>query len=189
MGVVTSGLDFFNVDMPTLEKVLMIIPSYALISSIISVGKINGNRIRCKIACEKNVTCLTQNDGWTCEQAPEMCCDTFDSHFTLNSPGLGFNIISLIVVSVLAFSLLLMIDFEVVKQWISKLIEINKNYYEVLLEKGEPDGVDEDVMKEKIQVRGMGKDEMKDYQLVTKDLSKCYGKLVAVNQLCVSIDK
>lgn len=189
MGVVTSCLDFFHVAMPTMEKILMIVPSYAFTSAIISVGKQNANRVRCKTACEKNFTCLTQNEQWTCEQAPGMCCDTFESHFGLNSPGLGVHIVSLIVVSILATSLLLLIDFEVVKQWITRIIEINKNYYEVLLEKGEPDGVDEDVMKEKIRVRGMGKDEIDNYQLVTKDLSKCYGKVVAVNQLCLSIEK
>lgn len=82
-----------------------------------------------------------------------------------------------------------MIDFDMFKQWVSRLIEINKNYFEVVLEKGEPDSVDEDVMQEKIRVRNMGKKEIESYQLVTKDLSKRYGKLVSVNQLCLSIDK
>lgn len=189
MGVVTTCLDFFNVRMPTLEKILMLAPSYAFTSAIISAGKQNANRILCKKACAKNVTCLTQYEGWTCEQSPEMCCDTIEHRYSISSPGLGLNIMMLIVEAVLATSLLMMIDFDVFKQWVSRLIEINKNYFEVVLEKGEPDSVDEDVMQEKIRVRNMGKKEIESYQLVTKDLSKHYGKLVSVNQLCLSIDK
>lgn len=189
MGVVTACLDFFKARMLILEKVLMLAPTYAYTSAIISVGKQNVNRVLCKVACAKNTTCLTQHEGWACEQAPDTCCDTFESRYSFESPGIGLNITMLISVAVLANIFLLLIDFEVFKQWITRVVEMNKNYYEKLLEEGEPEGVDQDVLREKLRVRSMGKDEIENYQLVTKDLSKCYGKLVAVNQLSLSIEK
>lgn len=186
MGVVTSCLDFFHVGMPTLEKILMIAPPYAFSNAIIKTGKQNMNRILCKEACEKSETCMYQPAGWMCEKAPEMCCDSFDHRFSFESPGFGLNVTLLVLVSVLATSLLLIIDFEVFKQCVSKIRELKSDE---MLKKGEQDEVDEDVLQEKFRVRNMGINEIEDHQLVTKDLSKCYGKLVAVNQLCLSIEK
>lgn len=47
--------------------------------------------------------------------------------------------------------------------------------------------IDSDVKLEKAIISNMTKDQMKQYSLVVKDMSKFYGKYLAVNQLSVSV--
>ncbi|XP_063706472.1 ATP-binding cassette sub-family A member 17-like [Culicoides brevitarsis] len=188
VGVVFLTLTFADEPMFNLQIFFMFIPPYAFTNAIVSVGQQNANRLMCKEACEKHETCFKEHQGWMCEQAPRICCDNFEFKYGFEYPGVGWNIVALIFMAIFSMILLLIIDFEVFKQWISRFRDLKERNYENLLENGDPN-VNEEVKKEKNRIRGMTKDEIQNYQLVTKDLSKCFGKEIVVNQLCLAIER
>lgn len=114
--------------------------------------------------------------------------DSIDYRFQWNSPGYGQITAMMLIMGTLAMSIVLLIDFEIFSQWILDLRELGQKYYHIL-ESGQADEIDEEVKEEIARVRMMGKNELESYQLVAKDLSKYYGKLLAVNQLCIAVEK
>lgn len=50
-------------------------------------------------------------------------------------------------------------------------------------------GLDSDVIEEKKRIKAMSKSEIQSQSLVMQNMTKSYGKLLAVNQLTVGVDQ
>lgn len=68
-------------------------------------------------------------------------------------------------------------------------IALISSYYNEM-QRGENPAESEEVRNEKVRVRGLGKADMENFQLVAKDVSKYYqGQQLALNQLCLAVEK
>lgn len=89
----------------------------------------------------------------------------------------------MLAVGTVGYILLLLIEYRVF-DWVFYLFRCPTN---IQLEDSENGIVDDDVMKEKSLVRGLQPFDIQKQNLVLMDMTKIYGKFVAVNQLAVRV--
>lgn len=107
------------------------------------------------------------------------------NYFKWKAPGIGRNLLYSFTEGLILFTVLLFIEYEV----FSKLIYFVSQKYCPKYPKDNPDE-DSDVTEEKLKLSDFSESEVKtNYILAVKDLTKYYGKFLAVNGLCLGVKK
>lgn len=111
--------------------------------------------------------------------------DIFNNQFhELAPPDIGTNIWSMILIGIIAYVLLLSIEFGVFK-WMFSFIPRRAK----IVPMDDLVDVDDDVQAEKEQINNMTDDELRSQAIVMKNVSKFYGKFCAIKQISLSIKR
>ncbi|XP_053672343.1 phospholipid-transporting ATPase ABCA3-like [Anopheles nili] len=168
-----DGIDLQNVA-DVLEWIFMFFPSFVLTQSMNALNMVGGREALCQRACEQLTFCTPD---LVCLVVPQ-CCDT--SAFTFDTTtGINRSLLFFVGIGVVAFAILLIVDYRVTKKIFSRA-----THSEPVREDGEQDS---DVLVEKHKVAACSAGELASYNLVLKELSKSYGKFVAVNKLSIGV--
>lgn len=102
-----------------------------------------------------------------------------------NEPGISIYLTYMGVSGVVYFMLLFMIEFRV----FSKVIQCTRGTFEGTLPSQQESAIDDDVKEEKEKVDTMSSQDLQVNNLVLQNLSKFYGKFLAVNQISVAVKR
>lgn len=106
--------------------------------------------------------------------------------YAWQEPGIGRNLAYMGVTGVVAFLLLLIIEYRL----FAGIIYYVRSFFEQELPSTEAGGqIDDDVNAEKRRVNAMNSDDLQTNNLALQNLSKFYGKFLAVNQICIGIKR
>ncbi|KRT85363.1 ABC transporter ATP-binding protein [Oryctes borbonicus] len=164
----------------------LIIPHYALATAIHTVSLIFSTQSLCDAVNEVgdsilNITGLPDTGiaDYACIIQPERCCDIEQDYFSWTN-GIGRNVVFMLVVGIVLFVILLSHEYRV----FDIIIYCFKRQ---IASKPSQEGTkDSDVMEEKRRIRS-GEISFKDHCVLLKDVTRYYGKTLAVNQLCLGI--
>ncbi|GJQ67966.1 hypothetical protein Trydic_g16721 [Trypoxylus dichotomus] len=165
----------------------LLVPHYALATAIHRVSMLFSIQNLCNTVNElgdsllDNITGLPDMDNvdYACMLQPEQCCVIEQNYFSWTN-GIGRNVIFMAGVGIALFVILLSFEYRV----FDRIIYYFKRQIET---KPTDEGTDDsDVMEEKRRVRA-GEISFKDHCVLLKDVTKYYGKVLAVNQLCLGI--
>lgn len=161
-----------------LEWFFMIFPLFSLSQSLSNINILSTTRSVCSQQCAVIPFCTEEI---MCLQFSE-CCDT--EIFTWDAKGVNRQLLYMAVVGVIAFMVLIAIEFRLVQRiWNRKYQANNQKLAQV-----EDTGMDDDVYNEKQRVAGLTETQISDNNLVIRDLTKYYKSFLAVNQLTVSVE-
>lgn len=110
------------------------------------------------------------------------CCDL--NHYRFDSPGIGRNLLYLMVMGIILYALLFLKEFGYLKKLRYKLCHATDPS---ALETMPTVGLDSDVLNEKLRVRNMLEKDVKEENMVMRDLVKVYGKFMAVKGVSVAV--
>ncbi|XP_063224038.1 phospholipid-transporting ATPase ABCA3-like [Bacillus rossius redtenbacheri] len=133
------------------------------------------------------------------EQHPNSCCidprfcpnrtciKMTENYFEWETPGVGRNVVFFIMSAIVFSTILLLIELNIVGSVWYSLRERTSNKPKVMVQDYEPDS---DVVVENFNVRSANPYELKNtFDVVLIDLTKFYGSLRAVNELCMRVRK
>lgn len=105
------------------------------------------------------------------------------NYYDLESPGIGRNVIFSIFMGVVLMGTLLGIEFRI----FDMILNLVRSQRVPVIGSGEIE-MDDDVLQEKLKIKGMSFEELKNTTLVLKDITKYYNDLLAVNRLCLGVN-
>uniref|UniRef100_A0A182J4R4 ABC transporter domain-containing protein n=1 Tax=Anopheles atroparvus TaxID=41427 RepID=A0A182J4R4_ANOAO len=171
-----EGIDLENVA-NVLEWIFMFFPSFVLTQSMNALNMVGGREAVCERACEQITICTEE---LKCLLVPQ-CCGT--TPFTFDEQtGINRSLLFFVGIGVVGFCAVLFIDYRLFKKIFSR-----KTASVVASEDQRNEQDDSDVLEEKRKIASSSEGELSSYNLVLKDLSKSYGKFVAVNKLSVGV--
>ncbi|XP_071052864.1 phospholipid-transporting ATPase ABCA3-like [Onthophagus taurus] len=156
-----------------LHWILLFLPTYGIISGI--------NDMHSKYSI--NAVCTRWDEmkkGLSCSIAPNMCCDNDEHYLGWDKKGIGRHLTYLSITAIVLIFILMLIEYKLFQKLSSK---VNKSWTRILQS---DEAEDADVLEERRKVRN-GEIDKQDYSVVLKDVSKCYGRIFVVNQLCLGI--
>uniref|UniRef100_A0A182MJU0 ABC transporter domain-containing protein n=1 Tax=Anopheles culicifacies TaxID=139723 RepID=A0A182MJU0_9DIPT len=169
-----DGIDLQNVA-DVLEWIFLFFPSFSLTQSMNALNMVGGREALCQRACEQITICTEE---LKCLLVPQ-CCGT--SAFTFDQQtGINRNLLFFTGIGVVSFAIILLVDYRVAK----KIFSRKANNTDMANDQGETDS---DVLEEKRAIAACSEAELASYNLALKELSKSYGKFVAVNKLSVGV--
>lgn len=110
------------------------------------------------------------------------CCNL--DHFNWDAPGIGRNLAFLILVGIILYTVLFLIEFGHFKTIIHRLFHKTDDK---ALEEISQVALDTDVQAEKVKVRNMSMEEIRESNMVMMDMVKMYGKFPAVKGVSVAV--
>ncbi|XP_058456304.1 phospholipid-transporting ATPase ABCA3-like [Malaya genurostris] len=156
----------------SLEWAFMIFPLFSLSESLSNMNVLATTRSVCNQQCQTIPFCTEQ---LMCELFSN-CCDT--RIFTWQSHGVNRQIMFLIYVGIIGFATLIAIELRLFEN-IFMFGAHSKSFGQ--------DTLDDDVRNEKEQVSALSHGEILKHNLVLRGLTKYYKRLLAVNQLSLSV--
>ncbi|XP_055602215.1 phospholipid-transporting ATPase ABCA1-like [Uranotaenia lowii] len=163
-----------------LECIFTFFPNYVFNHALNTLNAVSSIEALCDRQCKHMPICSQE---LLCELVPK-CCDL--DVFTFGETGINKDLIFLVFVGVTACAVVLMIDYRTYQEVFAKILNNSKN--------GEPEingtvspSMDDDVLAEKQKIGAMSPEDIKNYNLVLRDVSKYYGKFRAVNNISVAI--
>lgn len=133
----------------------------------------------CNTLCIITPNCTVSSD--VCNLYGE-CCNL--DHFKWEDPGIGRNLIFLVLVGVFLFIVLFLKEFGLLK---SLYYKVFRSSDESALELIPKVALDSDVQAEKIKVRNMSTKDIAESNMVMMDMVKVYGKFPAVKGVSVAV--
>lgn len=106
--------------------------------------------------------------------------------FKWGQPGIGRNLGYMIITGIVTFAILLLFEYRVFEMLLYKGMHLYKG---PPIPESEDGFVDEDVRNEKNRILSMEPEEIVSNNLVLRQMTKFYKKFLAVNQLCVGVNK
>lgn len=170
----------------TLTWIFLLFPHFALSHGLTNLNMITVFNQICETQC--NLIPFCNSVDVLCDIAPIMnmtapCCD--NDYFDFDNYGIGRNLLYLFVVGIFAFGMLLLNEYGIVA---ALFYSIKSRFKKItIIASDEP--IDSNVLEEKEKVRNMSSLEIKNYNLVVNNMSKVYGKFVAVNKMCVAVEQ
>uniref|UniRef100_A0A1B0GH75 Putative lipid exporter abca1 n=1 Tax=Lutzomyia longipalpis TaxID=7200 RepID=A0A1B0GH75_LUTLO len=186
-----TGVAFFNVvfvlRIPSLELVhvadgmtwaFLLFPHFALSNGLSNLNTLNTFIPLC------NTLCNWPSEECCMPQLPDQCC--VQGYFDFTDPGIGRDLVYMAVVGVIMFGILLIKETRVLEGVFYR----GKKAIEAPIPETEEESglLDSDVQAEKNRIREMTLADIENHNLILKDMTKYYGKFLAVNQLCVGVD-
>ena len=113
----------------------------------------------------------------------DKCCVL--DYYSWQEPGILMDICMLLASGLGAFIVLFLVEFKV----FTNLIFDFETISEKTIPPEEPAKLDQEVLHEKLIVRRMDKESIKNYGLVAKDLCKFYRDNFAVKRLCLTVQE
>ncbi|XP_053686915.1 phospholipid-transporting ATPase ABCA3-like [Sabethes cyaneus] len=174
------GLDLENVG-NGLEWFFLLFPNFALTHGMYNINQIVSTISSCQKQCD--ILQLLRNcDIDSMCQLREECC--VPDVFSFDKLGINRNLLYLLFVGVSSFCLVLAFEYRLVERLIQKLRCRKAKQWTP-----PPSEEDSDVLAEKKRVQMMPLSELRNHNLVMKDLTKYYKSLLAVNKLSVAVDQ
>lgn len=190
---IISGIFFFmayfilNFDVLELQHiakplgwVFLLFPHYSLSRGMSNLNIKQTTISSCAKLCDINPFC-TQD--LQCRLLPQ-CCES--SFYSFNEDGIGLNLTALAIMGVVFFFILYAVEYS----WLEELfykIKGKRLYRGSIVPETEDDVMDSDVADEKLRIRSMKLSEIKENNLIIKDMTKYYRSMMAVNQICVGV--
>uniref|UniRef100_A0A8W7P6N4 ABC transporter domain-containing protein n=1 Tax=Anopheles coluzzii TaxID=1518534 RepID=A0A8W7P6N4_ANOCL len=164
-----------------LEWAFMIFPLFSLSQSLSNINVLSTTASVCLEQCTEETASLCSQE-YLCSLLPQ-CCDT--NIFSWESTGINRQLMYMGGVGLVGFLILMGIEFRVVE----RLMKRRKRSSGAITPAGSEDPTqDDDVLEEKRRVKSLSDGELANKNLVASDLTKYYGKFLAVNQLSVSVE-
>lgn len=193
IGYMITGIFFFmayfilSVDILNLEYIakplgwiFLIFPHFSLSRAISNLSVKQTIITTCDRQCALIPFCTEQI---MCTLEPE-CCDR--NIYTFKEDGIGVSLTALLAIGVISFAVLFALEYRFIQTIFYKLKKSNRP---VNIPESEDGIIDSDVNNEKIKVRSVTSFLTAKNNLVLKDFTKYYGKLLAVNQICVGVER
>uniref|UniRef100_A0A6E8W4G1 ABC transporter domain-containing protein n=1 Tax=Anopheles coluzzii TaxID=1518534 RepID=A0A6E8W4G1_ANOCL len=164
-----------------LEWAFMIFPLFSLSQSLSNINVLSTTASVCLEQCTEETASLCSQE-YLCSLLPQ-CCDT--NIFSWESTGINRQLMYMGGVGLVGFLILMGIEFRVVE----RVLKRRKRSSGAITPAGSEDPTqDDDVLEEKRRVKSLSDGELANKNLVVSDLTKYYGKFLAVNQLSVSVE-
>lgn len=160
----------------TLKQIFLIFPHFALSNGLSNLDRINTANLVCQRICEKVSS--------PCDRKT-MCAFLVDT-YGWQEPGIGRNLAYMGVIGVGPFILLLIIEYRIFASLIYYVCEDSKQEPPQIRASRE---IDSDVKAEKKRINSMSSKELQTNNLVVKNLTKYYGKFLAVNQISFGVKR
>uniref|UniRef100_A0A336LUW2 CSON001511 protein n=1 Tax=Culicoides sonorensis TaxID=179676 RepID=A0A336LUW2_CULSO len=126
---------------------------------------------------------VKKEGDYHCFSKKKLAC-TYD-YFSWSRPGIGKNIFMMVFMGAIAFTILFLIEYRI----FHRLFHKGKQLVKLSVAPAEEGFVEEDVQIEKDRVQKMDAAQIQFNHLLFTDLTKYYGKLLAVNQLSLAVDR
>ncbi|KAF5273700.1 hypothetical protein FQA39_LY07390 [Lamprigera yunnana] len=185
-----------GLDLEHIAKILhwffLLIPHYSLSTGIRDLNFIYAIHQMCDTLLESCVNFnLTGYPRLTPAQCKERlcrlqkeCCTLTKDYYSWDAPGIGRNIFFSCLVGIILITILLLKEYRVLDEIRYKVCS--------KMQRPEPPAYineDKDVKQEREKIRNMLKDDMTKYNLVMYNVTKYYKNFVAVNKLCLAVNK
>ncbi|KAK4876909.1 hypothetical protein RN001_009415 [Aquatica leii] len=183
----TPGLDLDDLA-DNLHWGMLIVPHYALSSFIRDTNILYVIHSICDNIMEKCLNVAFNKEmclSMICIQQ-EKCCTTTKHYYDWEYPGVGRNVFYSLLVGTVCIIILLLIEYKVIRKIRHKL---RKTKYVPPDSKIVDIHVDIDIQQENEYIRNAPYEEIRQHNLFMRDISKCYGKFVAVNNICLAVKK
>lgn len=177
-------LTLHGIDMKELSSkmadILMVLPHFAAVNAINRMDWIIIPRSICVSECALIPNCTVET---VCSLFNE-CCEPFISDFyDYGWPGISRNLIFMFFCGIIGWIVLFFIEFDCWNQILHSIrgqaeSSLQINHF----------GMDSDVLEEKTRVSMIKAQDLQNYNLVVKNLSKKYGEILAVKDLSVAVD-
>ncbi|XP_045462662.1 phospholipid-transporting ATPase ABCA3-like isoform X2 [Harmonia axyridis] len=165
----------------TLHWVFLIVPHYSLCTGVLNNYNIFAFNKYCSLyvkSCEiRNTTKACWDE--VCSRFSDYCCK---EHFQWTPPGLSANILYMFIFGTVIFVVIVMVDYKMFNLILEKLDRRKQKFpLSVPFE-------DSDVADEKERIRNCSELQLRqNHALVLKDVTRYYGRFLAVNGLCLGI--
>ncbi|CAG9094857.1 unnamed protein product [Plutella xylostella] len=166
-----------------MDGILQFFPLYSLVTSVKKVHEISLKEWSCIKGCDFFISAgiLTPDQctpEFLCSFNQTTCCFEQDAYFNYEEPGVLRYILSTLLSCIIFWAMLMFIEYRIY----SKIFNRNKVPPPI-----DPNSQDDDVVEEAKHVDFIGEAGTKQHNLVAKNLSKYYGKNLAVNQVSFSV--
>lgn len=169
-----------------LTWIFLLFPHFALSHGLGNLNMVTIYNQICETQCDLSPFCQRTED--ICVLAPILnitapCCD--NDYFDFDNFGIGRHLLYLFVMGVVVFVILLLNECGI---FASLYYSVRKRFSKFTVEASD-EPLDSNVMDEKERVRNMSPMEIRSNNLVVRDMSKAYGKFLAVNSMCVAVEE
>lgn len=107
-------------------------------------------------------------------------------YFDWSNFGIGRNLLFMLCTGIGFFSILLITEYSVISSFVYTI----KSFFTTSLKRDERDEpLDFDVVEEKKRVKTMTESEIENHNLVLMEMSKAYGKFVAVHDMSIAVEQ
>ncbi|XP_052859969.1 phospholipid-transporting ATPase ABCA3-like [Anopheles cruzii] len=164
-----------------LEWAFMIFPLFSLSQSLSNINVLSTTESVCREQCTDETVDLCSPE-YICSLLPQ-CCDT--NIFSWENTGINRQLMFMGVVGLFTFLVLMGVEFHVLERIFKRR---RRSPGSASIQSGDGSALDDDVWHEKQRVKALSEAELTNSNLVVSDLTKYYGKFLAVDQLCVSVE-
>jgi len=155
-------------------------PHFSLAKAISGLNMMQSTIKSCGVLCEMMDNCTPQ---LICS-IHSTCCEL--DYFSFKGNGIATSLVALAVIAVVAFFLLYAIEY----RWIQSIFySFRKSKTLKNIPESEDNFIDTDVYAEKEKIRTTASSLIANNNLLIKDMTKFYGKQLAVNQISVGVEK
>ncbi|KAF9424045.1 hypothetical protein HW555_000754 [Spodoptera exigua] len=164
-----------------LDYILQFFPLYSLITAVRFLNQAGLREYTCLQMCEyyqavnPNLQCTMEN---LCQRNEE-CCVEPNAHFNWNQPGISRYLTCMVASCIAFWTILMIIEYRVFQ----KLCTVKKSPPPL-----DESTLDEDVQREAQRARSVPPAQRSTHALIANDLSKYYGKHLAVNQISFGVN-
>ncbi|XP_063703387.1 phospholipid-transporting ATPase ABCA1-like [Culicoides brevitarsis] len=162
-------------------NIFLIFPHFALSDSLSNLNILNTVISVCDKRCSLLPNCKMEE---LCKAHPlfARCCER--NFFKWDDPGIGKNLFYMILTGITTFTILLMHEYRIFEMIFYKGVHLYKG---PPIPETEDDILDQDVKDEKNRINAMEPEQIVSTNLVLKNMTKFYNRLLAVNQTCVGV--
>ncbi|XP_064211020.1 phospholipid-transporting ATPase ABCA1 isoform X2 [Tribolium castaneum] len=155
------------------EWVFIFTPYYSVVNGITAIITMRNIRKECDMNTKLPREVL-------CEVVKECCYEDF--YYSFEEPGIGRNIFIPLFMSFLLFTIIFLTEFNFFSRICTKVKHFHKPPNENVI-------LESDVHNENETIRNTSVDVLrKSYLVVLRDVSKYYGKCLAVNSICLGVN-
>ncbi|XP_037025654.1 ATP-binding cassette sub-family A member 3-like isoform X1 [Bradysia coprophila] len=168
-----------------LTWIFMIFPHFALSHGLGNINMITSFNQICDMQCKVIPGCTKEI---MCEILPLFnssapCCD--NDYFKWNNFGIGRNLLFMSCTGIAFFIILLVTEYSLVS---SSIYSIKRFFTSTLSRDVSDEPIDFDVVEEKNRVTSMSETNIRNHNLVLMNVTKLYGKFVAVHDMSIAVE-
>ncbi|KAB0796441.1 hypothetical protein PPYR_10502 [Photinus pyralis] len=187
----SPGLDLEHIA-EILHWLFLIIPHYSLSTGIRDINVLYSTHQLCNSILERCINFdlpgMPRLSPALCKErlcaSQPKCCSTPTNYYAWEAPGIGRNVIFSTLVGLFLIAILLLIEYRILERLRYALQgkKVRSNPPPI-------ENEDSDVITEKEKIQNMSAEEIKEHSLVLKDVTKYYKNFLAVNRICLSVNR
>ncbi|XP_069685343.1 phospholipid-transporting ATPase ABCA3-like isoform X4 [Periplaneta americana] len=171
-----------------LDWIFLLFPHYSLCASVHGLYTNYAYNKLCAYVMLIPGMCIRPNACCRTNCPESGCIARTDNYFDWEAPGIGRNIFFFVLDGIVIIIVLLLLEYRIFERL---MYFFQKSEVKIGTDRDTDEGgLDSDVAAEKTKMRLTEASRlMEDYDLVLKDVTKYYGKFLAVNKLCLGVKK